>query len=74
MLGGLRDGFTNLVREYKLSPHKVNLDVAGVLEVTLKNLLGDAVFDLSLNGSAKRSCSEAWLPADLHQALFRSVC
>jgi hypothetical protein len=52
MLGGYSDGFTNVTDEDEFSTNEVNLDVAGVLELSLQNLLADLVFDFSLDSTA----------------------
>ena len=73
MLGGYGDRFTYVADEYEFATNEVNLDVAGVSELTLQDLLTDLVLDFSLDGSAKRSCSKAWLPTNFHKALLGCI-
>ena len=41
MLGGYGDRFTYVADEYKFAANEVNLDVAGVFEFSLQDLLAD---------------------------------
>ena len=52
MLGGYGYRFTYVADEYEFATNEVNLDVAGVLELSLQNLLADLVFDFSLDSTA----------------------
>ena len=73
MLGGYGYRFTYVADEYEFATNEVNLDVAGVLELSLQNLLADLVFDFSLDSTAKRSCSKAWLPTNFHKTLLGRI-
>ena len=52
MLGGYGYRFAYVANEYEFATNEVNLDVAGVLELSLQNLLADLVFDFSLDSTA----------------------
>jgi hypothetical protein len=51
--------------ENKLAADVVDIDVLGVEQFSVKNLLAELVFDFALNGSTQWSCSKRWVEANL---------
>ena len=59
--------------ENELAVDKVNRDVGRGWQLTVQDLLAEAVFDLALNRTTKRAGSEGWVKPDLNQTVFSSL-